>query len=364
MKNAFFAGLLLILQGYAGAQVTLQPILPATGLIQKTQLWNIVLVNSSASHYSCRLAITLYDRGTNREVLSATSSEFLLDAGAKQLDLNSLNPVQYNYLTQGQESKLPGLIPAGNYTVCYLLTSEGDKVTNLAEECTPFDVEPLSPPLLILPADSSVLETFPVQYSWMPPSPDGIFDGLNYEILIAPINDGQKAEEAIQQNLPVFSQAGLVSNFLTYSLTYPSLEKDKWYAWQVIARDNNNYAGKTEVWVFKLSENHSAKTGEGIPYVKLESSSSKLAVAENGIIKIVVDNDAGQKKMEFQVYSLNGNKKRQFISFKAKLRPGENFLQYDLRKKFSLKEGETYQVKAVNFHGESLRGTFIVKNIK
>lgn len=364
MKNIFFVLLLLTVSGYAVSQVTLQPVLPASGMVQKAQLWNVVVVNSSVDNYKCRLTITLRDRVTNLEVLSASSSIFSIATGAKQLDINFLNPVQYNYAASGQETKLQGLIPVGNYIACYSLTANGDKATDIADECVPFDVEPLSPPQLILPADSSVLEASPTIFSWIPPSPDGIFSGLNYEILITPVNEGQKAEEAIQQNLPVFSQASLISNYLNYSKAYSSLEKNQWYAWQVIAKDKGSYAGKTEVWTFKVGEKRPDKINAGIPFVKLSNQSSRVAMAENGIVKIAFDNDANQKKIQLQLYNLNSNKKNQSASLMVKLTPGENFIQYDLRKAFTLKEGGIYMIKTADANGQSLSGTFIVKNIK
>jgi hypothetical protein len=162
--------------------------------------------------------------------------------------------VQYNYYNSGFSNKLQGLLPAGSYTACYTLyVSSNGKIEPQVEECVAFDTEPLSPPILSFPSDSSVLDAAPAQFNWLPPSPAGMFDRLRYEILITAINPGQQPAEALQENLPFYSEAFLYSNTLNHPASSPAFEKEKWYAWQVVAKDDNNYAGKTEVWVFKVA---------------------------------------------------------------------------------------------------------------
>jgi len=263
MKKFLTVSVLLTAAITATAQVSLQPVVPAVGMIQKTQLWNVLIANSSSEPYNCRLELVLKDRSSNLEVFTATTSVFALGAGAKQFNINSLGPVQYNYLSPGFDAKQTGLLPVGNYTACYSLTGTGEKAISLADECIQFDIEPLSPPMLISPADSSLLETAPAQFSWIPPAPDGMFSRLNYEIIITPVNEGQTATEAIQENVPFYSQGNLTANFLSYAAAYQAFEKDKWYAWQVVARDDRNYAGKKDAWVFKMNADGTKVIGEG-----------------------------------------------------------------------------------------------------
>jgi hypothetical protein len=256
MKKIFIALIaVLVTKAAALAQVTVQPTVPAVGLIQKNQLWNVLIVNSSNVNYKCILEISLRDRATGMDVLTASSGQFDIATGTKQLNANLLNPIQYNYLLGGMDNRLQGLLPAGTYTACYQLVTVGiGKPETLAEECVQFDAEPLSPPMLIFPADSSLLETLPNQFSWMPPTPEGMFDRLRYEMIITEIKDGQKAEEALQVNIPFYNDGALFSNRMNYPASAIAFEKEKWYAWQVTARDEKAYAGKSEVWVFKITK--------------------------------------------------------------------------------------------------------------
>ncbi len=148
--------------GYA--QITMQPAIPAIGLIQKNQLWNVLIVNNSGNQYNAKLDLILTDRTTGLEILTAGTGQFILNPGTKQLNADALMPIQYNSLNSLFDSRLQGLIPVGNYTACYSLTGIGIKEGLLSEECISFDVEPLSPPMLIFPADSSSLEPTASQF--------------------------------------------------------------------------------------------------------------------------------------------------------------------------------------------------------
>lgn len=270
MRKLFFILMMLTVQ-FCTAQVSLQPSIPVVGLLQKDQLWNILVVNSTNQEYNCRLELVLQDRMTSQEVLTASTGFFRVAPGANPININSLNPVQYNYISTNFNSRVQNLIPAGNYIACYNLTVRDG--TSLANECTSFDSEPLSPPMLAFPADSSELNLSPAQFSWMPPTPDGMFSRLHYEILITEISSNQKPGEAVEQNIPLYSNGNLFSNLLNYPSSAIAFEKNKWYAWQVIARDDRNYAGKSETWTFKITqENKTESSTESQSYVLIKNN--------------------------------------------------------------------------------------------
>ena len=293
MKKIFFIPMIIMaVAKFATAQITLQPSIPAVGIIQKNQLWNVLIINSTNTSYDCRLELALTDRITGQEALTATTAPFILAPGARQLNINTLSPVQYNYLLANMDNSLQGLIPIGSYTACYALKSRATGETPLAEECISFDTEPLSPPLLMFPADSAVLETSPAQFSWMPPNPVGMFSQLNYEILITAISDGQNANQAIQENIPFYSDGNLYNNLLNYPTSAASFDKNKWYAWQVIARDDRNYAGKSETWVFKINAPENINTIIAqTPFTKMKKNDPEKGIAPNGVLKISYINE-------------------------------------------------------------------------
>lgn len=350
--KALLTALLVALATGVKAQVTFQPVIPAVGVIQKTQLWNILVINGSADNFTCRFDLVVKDRTTNTDVFTASTNTFSLGTGALQVNANTLNPIQYNYAASGFNTKIQGLIPVGNYLACYSLLSIGGKVLSLAEECIPFDVEPLSPPMLISPADSSVLDVAPAQFSWVPPSPDGMFNRLNYDVIITQINEGQKAEEAIQQNLPLYNQNNLPGNFLTYSNTYSAFEKDKWYAWQVVARDDYNYAGKTETWVFKINAGSVPVPGNA-NYVVLgtEENGKGISNAVNGEVNIQFHSYDKDYIAEINLVAPGG---KLIKRIRKKVMYGDNF--FTIKANNGFVKGRVYSIELKGLDGRKYAG--------
>jgi hypothetical protein len=357
MKKIFIALIILLsTQAAAIGQVTIQPGLPAVGLIQKNQLWNVLVVNGSAAAYKCILAISLKDRSTGIDILTATSGQFDVNAGAKQLNVNLLSPIQYNYVTGGADNRMQGLLPAGTYMACYQLVAVSTgKPETLAEECVQFDAEPLSPPMLIFPADSSLLETLPNQFSWIPPTPEGMFDRLRYELVITEIKEGQKAEEALQVNIPFYNDGALFSNRMNYPASAIAFEKEKWYAWQVTARDDKAYGGKSEVWVFKITKE------------------AKTVNLVNDIYLLMQDEVKGtyqinSKNLHIKYFSYSSDDGAQVIfsdekgnaikTVKQKIVQGDNYFSFSLTHQFQ--PGKVYRVTVAEKNNKHHTLTFSI----
>lgn len=333
MKKEFFTVLILLtLNATADAQVTLQPVLPASGMISKNQLWNVLVVNSSNGVYNCILKLVLSDRQTGQPVFTAFTAAFSVERGAKQLNINTLNPIQYNFLAGAFNSTPAGLLPAGSYTACYSLTTPAGKGDALAEECVQFDAEPLSPPLLIFPSDSSRLPIMPGQFSWTPPSPAGMFDRLHYEIMITEIREGQNANEALQENIPFYNEGTLINNMLSYPGTATAFEKGKWYAWQVVARDDRQYAGKSDVHVFTIEEDSNKISLQPDIYLLLDDHSKGTYQLTNR--KLNIKYFSFDKDHEAQIV-FSDDKGKTIKTDKRKVSQGQNYFEFRLGSRFN-----------------------------
>jgi hypothetical protein len=347
------------------AQVHIQTTIPTVGLIQKNQLWNIVLVNGTATAIEGRLELVLRDRQSGMELLTAATSYFSLPKGSLSVNINSLNPIQYNYLGMEPDKTMNGLLAAGPYLACFSFTrSASEKQEILSEECVAFDSEPLSPPMLMFPADSAELDVSPAQFTWTPPLPGAMFNHLQYEILITEIIPGQKAAEALQENMSLYSPAGIDNNFLTYPGSLPAFEKGKWYAWQVIASDDKNYAGKSEVWVFRVkAQVPLSPMAEMTPFVKMKTSNPEKSIAPDGFLKLAYTNETSDSTAIIELTDLTSSGARQKpISFSVPVKPGENLIQYDLRKMLGTPdETKVYQAVLRNSRGETWYMRFSVR---
>jgi hypothetical protein len=361
MKKYLLLLIFAVVLQNAIAQISIQPILPLAGMVQKNNLWNIATINTSGETFTCRVELTLRDRASGLEVLTATTGQFQLSAGAKQLNASILAPLQYNYISTTSANRRDDFIPIGNYMACYRLTVLGKSF--LAEECAAFDVEPLSPPMLITPVDSAVLAVAPSQFSWIPPAPMNLFSRLDYEVMITEIQPGQKAEEAMQQNLPFYTEPNVPVNNLTYTGAAANFEKDKWYAWQVIAKDDRNYAGKSEVWVFQLKENTTTKIEFGSSFSKMKVNNNELAVAQDAVLKVLYRNEITDEKVDIKIIDLTSTKSdKKVISFSTKLISGDNYIEKNLKGIMKPDEKKVYMAQLTNSRREIFTIRFVVKN--
>ncbi len=353
-------GLLLMFTGLlAKAQVQIQSTIPSVGLVQKNQLWNLVLVNGTGHAIDGRLELLIRDPQSGIELMTAATAGFTLPKGSAQLNVNRLSPIQYNYLGMEPDKTISGLLPAGAYLACYSFVSwQGEKNNLIAEECIRFDVEPLSPPMLMFPADSSVLDIQPAQFTWTPPTPATMFNRLRYEMLVAEIRPGQKPAEALQNNLSFYNTAGIANNLQTYPASLPAFDKEKWYAWQVIARDDKNYAGHSEVWVFKVKEpDHPRIDPIQASFITLGEAgeSGNMGVVHGN--RLFIKYYSADKEHTAPVRFLTtGNKL--MLEVKKEIQYGDNFLSFQLPRAFA--PGNTYIVEIIDQRNGSHKALFSI----
>jgi hypothetical protein len=251
------------------AQLTISVQLPAGGMIQQDQLWNLVVMNGSNRNLDAVLLLSLQDVSTGQTVLTGSTRSIVLPAGAKSLRVADLQPIQYN--NYGAAGMSGTYIPLGAYTACYTISKVTSEMQEpIASECVRININPLSPPLLNLPADKSQVATPYPQFSWMPPAPLNMFTDLSYELNVVEVLEGQSPAEAISNNSPVYSRSMLQSPYESYATSYSPLEKNKTYGWQVTARNGMNYAAATEVWTFNMKGDSTDTEGLDKSYIELK----------------------------------------------------------------------------------------------
>src|SRR5439155_11197640 len=121
-----------------------------------------------------------------------------------------------------------GFLPVGRFSVCYtVLQIYHDAVEQAADDCVNIEVEPLSPPILVMPADSEVVQVARPVFNWMPPSPYTLFNNLQYSWVLAEVLPMQTGAMAVQQNIPVPAQSVLSVPLLVYPASVHPLDENK-----------------------------------------------------------------------------------------------------------------------------------------
>lgn len=336
------------------AQVTVSVQLPPAGMIQKDQLWNLVLVNNTNGEIDASIGLNLQDAVTGQTVLSAATRSVTFNKGARMMTVRDVQPVQYNYGLSGFNNNY---LPLGSYVACYTVIH--NKTTEvLTNECVRVNINPLSPPLLNMPGDKSVLQTTVPQFSWTPPTPLQMFDNLNYEINIAEVQEGQSPADAIRYNTPVYVKTNSRQPFETYPSSYSKLEKGKIYAWQVTARNGINYAATTEVWTFGFSKDSSKAQTTGSSYILLKSNRDEAGVNYIQASELLIKYYSFDKAHETTALFLN-EQGRVLKEQKQKIIYGDNFIRFELNRQFQ--QGQVYRIEISDQQNQIHTATFSIK---
>lgn len=358
MKRSLFL-LILLCCLRAGAQVSMTVQLPPAGVLLKAQLWNIVLVSASGNTVNVQVTMRLMDARTNQPVLTGITRTIAINKGARQLQAGDLMPIQYEYLSPVIDRSVNGFLAAGNYLACYSLFVVGDKSGNQpGEDCIPFTIEPVSPPLLNSPANQSELLTFLPQFTWLPPAPLNMFSDLNYEMILTEVHGGQSPEEAIQQNIPVLRAPRLKNIFVNYPSGGVQLDTANTYAWSVIAKNGNLFAAQTEVWTFRVKGSNNNVEMLNNAYVQLRKELDGSVMHGDRVLQLSYNNETADSTAAYELISLDNSNKVVYAGTLA-IKRGSNHLDIPLEKRRGLHSGQVYLFRLQNSRQEYWQMKFI-----
>jgi hypothetical protein len=353
--------LLVVYSLHAQVSMTLQ--VPPVGVLVKNQLWNMLVVNAGNYSVLIRVNLVLLDEKTNQPVLSASSAPVLLPKGAKQLQAKDLGPVQYAYSAPAfhADGDPNGLLPAGNFQACYSVIN-ADKQLTMVENCIRISVEPLSPPLLNTPANEAVLPLPYMQFTWLPPTPPGIFNDLSYAFTLVEVLPGQGKADAIQQNIPVY-EPGFVRNlYVNYPSSFHPLDTAKLYAWRITALNNRQPVSMSDIWTFRIaSPKPPALTVQDGAWVSLKRGLEPAVASAKDLLKISYDNAAADSLAQYSVTGIDAPGNPVVQQGSIPLRYGPNLIQLPLQRNAGYEAGRIYLFRLVNGRNETWSVKFTIK---
>lgn len=329
MKKLLYFILLFSLKGYT--QLAVNIILPPGGFMQKQQLWNILVTNPSTSTNNIRIEMVLTEISTGQPVLSATTGPIMIPTGTKQLSATNIGPVQYTITSSNYriDPGPAGLLPVGFFNACYTFFTDGGKT--VAQDCQQLNIQPLSPLLLNLPSNSSVLDNGYPTFGWIPFSSAQFFTNLTYAMKLVEVYPGQSAADATERNSPLYTARNLTVTNLFYGPSLPVIEKKKQYAWQITAVNNVTEITKSEAWSFNMGENPENGLRKSDPvYAKLKKESEGGSFSMfYGNIRFEYFNETSDTTWNVILTDISTNKSRK-IHLSAldslKMQRGENLI--------------------------------------
>jgi len=340
-------------------QVLLRVQMPSIGLVLKSQLWNLSLVNTSSQAMNIQVEMSMTNASDNQKVLSGITRIIHITKGIYQISPTNVAPVSYNIYSPNYNINISqeGFLPVGIYNVCYTIISiQNDAVERMAEECETVEIEPISPPLLISPGEDEYSELGRPLFHWLPPTPVSLFNNLVYDYILVAVEGTQNASAAIQQNTPLHSNTNIPVTNLQYPLSLPGLDTSKTYAWQVTAKSANNAIAKSDIWTFRIKHHvkETIKKPSADYYGKLKKEPDASYIVCYGILNYSYTNEINDRNIFIKVLDVTNAKKREIIldSSSASMQYGENFKTIDFTSQNSLSDRHIYLLELTNSNEE------------
>lgn len=237
-------------------------------------------------------------------------------------------------------------------------------VKTRAQETT----EPLSPPQLIIPENGEWVKSSRPFFSWLPITPVNLFKNISYDWVLVDLLGDQTASDAIQQNIPVFTQRNLRSASFQYPLSAPALDTNKQYAWRVTAVNNISPVANSEVWVFHFKKADSVKQVQvgRKAYIKAKKEQDASLAVVSGIVKYEYLNELNDSLVYFTISDITGPAQQQVpvdSSFQQ-IHFGRNLMEIDLRKNKLLINKHIYLLQLTNSRNDKWYLKFEYRNPK
>ncbi len=359
MKKSILCCLVLAGCVFAQAQVLIKTQLPPVGLVLKSQLWNLSIVNTGSQSLTVQVEMLVTNTSNNQKVFTGTTKMLTMTRGLNRVTPTSASPVTYNILSPDYNINVnqEGFLPVGIYTVCYnILYVRNDAAERIAEECETVEIEPVRPPMLVFPSDNEKVDQTRPLFNWLPPAPVSLFNKLLYDLVLVEVMPTQSLTDAVQKNIPVYKAQNLFIANLQYPLSLPELSIKKTYAWQVTAKSGNSPIGKSEVWAFTLKQNDnflSTKEDAGF-YSKMKMDPEASYGMAKGTLKYSYVNELNDKEVAIRIFDITkaGQKELLLEGSTVPLQFGENFKEMDFTEQGGLADKHLYLLELVNSQNE------------
>lgn len=294
-------------------------------------------------------------------VCTIKTPDFPISAGNNLLPVSAVKGASIRFADNsiGRFMRQSEYFPEGDYEYCFTLNSNSSE-NDLSEQCYDYFLTPLAPLSLLEPYDKAKSCDKRPLLTWQPSIPS--IDGTYFQLVLAEIKANQNAVEAINYNLPIVNQSGIISPILVYPPSARELEESKKYAWQVTAYKNQTILNRSEIWEFTATCDDTLETpviiDEG--YRDIEDLLKGNFYIAKGEIRFAIVNPYSQHKLNYEISGLNSARKLIKGLPKLELKRGNNKIVIPLRRKNAFEDGKFYVMKITlpNGSNRNLRFTY------
>jgi len=319
------------------------------------------IVNASAQPVYAKIRITVREM-TQGIAASIRVPYFQLRTGPNSI--NSQNFTRSNIVfgnnSAGTQLSLTGKMPEGEFEFCFEVTVGDPKtqaVIDISEFCFQSLISPLTPLLLIDPAEGDKFCNTRPNFTWQPPIP--LQPNTQFRIIVCEKNEKQTEVEAITYNLPVINIENLFTNMLLYPAKTPDLKTGHKYVWQVTAYQSKTILTKSEIWQFEIKCEEEKKEPGTESYRELKETEDGNFYIADKVLRISFNNPYNPGTLNYTISSMTEPDKKIRRLPQLKLNAGLNKYEIDLSEHNSFKKDEEYMITVKLENNRTLKLRFI-----
>lgn len=251
--------------------------------------------------------------------------------------------------------------PQGDYEYEFNLLSASSSEEIISGQVFSHEISPPAPLDLIEPYDQDeICEKRPLM-TWQPSVP--AIPGLLYQVILVEMKEKQNAVEALNYNLPIVNQKGVMANLLMYPPNSKELVQGKKYAWQVTAYKDQTVINRSEVWSFELKCQDTVTTilEDDFGYRDIEDLVKGNYYVADRFIRFAVVNSYTQQKLRYEIQCVSHPNTKVRSLPNITLKRGHNKVNLDISHNSSFKAGYSYVMKVYLPDGNQRSLRFIYK---
>jgi hypothetical protein len=356
--------LLLLLGSFiVNSQITVQFNPIANG--QSIQNLSMVQLFSSST-YPIQIALTIkVKEQVVGNVLDLKTGPFVIRQGANFIDRSAFSNARFSFFTNDYSVtiKESAQFPEGDYEYCFqieVLQTKDASVLPRYEQCFNFQVQPLTPLLLISPIDRDEMCNKRPSFIWQPPMPLSVDSRLR--LILTEIKEKQDPIEAIAFNAPLINQAEIRTNSLNYPVNIPELKEGASYAWQVTVYSNKTILKKSEIWTFKVKCKNESTLPSTDSYRQLKEADEGDYYIASNFLRFSLNNPYVSGILSYSIECISDPKAVVKSLPRLQLSPGLNKYEIDLNQNGSFKTDKEYLLKVFLPNSRLLKLRFIYKS--
>ncbi len=305
------------------------------------------LMNASIYSIKDRLTVQLNITVTEAKagkVLTIQTQPFTIVPGNNILPPSAIksSKVTISNTAMGNFVRQNSIFPNGDYDYSYVVISAQPNRDVIIDQNFSQEITPSAPLDLIEPFNNDQICEKRPMFTWQPSFPQ--IPGALYQLTLVEMKGTQNAIEALNYNLPVVDQKGILTNVLMYPPVAKELSTGKQYAWQVTIYKGQSIINRSEVWAFKLdcSDTLAVKADDDNGYRDIEDLAKGNFYLANGVVKFAVMNSYGEQDLKYSISCLSDPDQKVRFLPKKKLSKGKTKVNIDLRNNLSMKDGYSY----------------------